>query len=259
MGCDVCGAYAHPYLSACPGCGSPLESRFPTVLKEWIARDHPRSRDEAEAVAISLWQSWDDFSGDEKDDIIRLVQAESAWEARCSLVRSMATSQDDEDVLLIARTRAAEAVGSIELRYFGGSPGHPSETDVRVVLGRDLLRLIGPSGSIIASIPVVYIVAAVEFDAETSLGWYGISFGNVISFATPKINTSGWLVTFATQGTMHQFAVGARRGLFSKKPLPGFFRNAHMAMWGHPAVDAAEADLGPIEYARSLGLKPAEV
>lgn len=257
MQCDTCGSYAHPYLSACPGCGAPLESRFETVLGEWLVRSQPRPREEAEAVARGLYKSgWDEFAEEEKEEEIQRLQAESAWEARRSLVEFIAGQPDS--VVDRIRTEKGAQIGTVGLRYFGGLPGHPSEIDVHVELGHDQLRIFGSSGSIMAAVPIASILAAVEFDAETSLGWYGLWFGSVVSFATPKIETSGWLVTYAIDGTMHQFAVGARKGLFSRKPLPGFFRrSAHMALERHPAIDAMEAELGPIEYAKALGLNPA--
>jgi hypothetical protein len=115
-----------------------------------------------------MFEGWDGDPEDEKEYTIERLQAKTAWSERRSIVERRA-AEDDSAAQINARI--AEAIGGIGLRYFGGLPGHPSETDVSLDLGRELLRVIGSSGTILGVIPIASIVAAVEFDAETSLGW----------------------------------------------------------------------------------------
>jgi hypothetical protein len=148
-------------------------------------------------------------------------------------------------------------------RYLGGLPSQPHVTDIVLKADAENLWLLNKgSGSVLSRIPFATILAANAVSERMPLGWYGLAFGNIISFAQPTITTGGWIITYSQQAQVTQLAIGARRvGFFGRTQTEEFFQIATLYL--NERVDSAarlaEAEMGPIAYARELGFTVDEV
>lgn len=183
------------------------------------------------------------ITGDLRAMLIEMRAKESEWESRVS------SSQH-------GRPERAADFRMMSVRYLGGLPMHPAQVNVTPVITSDGLFIQSASGTM-ATIPLASILSAVAFDAETSVGWFGLSFGNAITLSNPVINTGGWFVTFGQDGSIYQFALGAKGGWFGQDPTALYFRGVNMTLGGFglapSAAEDRELEVGPVTYARELG------
>lgn len=159
-------------------------------------------------------------------------------------------------------TLGGAAIGAIDLRYEGGLPGVPPNTEVKVNVGGAVLRLNETrSGAALAQAPLIHLLGVQAFPSNSSLlnGWVGMTFGGATYLTSPTFPGGSLVIVNAQAGRPMQWGLGNRSGLFTRKAdytgfcmmRDGLAAGASMAArWRLAAGD-------PRKYAEELGFRVA--
>jgi hypothetical protein len=258
--CPVCEAYCHPYLSACPFCGTRRMPLFDDAMAVWqtlhseaVLTDDQLAEFHAQKARLRGWEP-------DKDDPIWMGLLE---DQRRPMGRGIWLQMVQKGARGLDRTTdsvAGAAIASLTLSYLGGLPAIPFPTDVDVrVEGACLLMETARAGAVLIRIPLLNVLAVQAFEANTLLlrSWVGLRFGDVISFPQPTFPGGSLVIVHAQEGVIHQWGVGNRSGLFTRKAdFVGFKMMRGSLAFGcsHYARQALQG-IEPGLHTRELGLQ----
>ncbi len=238
--CPSCDGYVHPFLEACPACGTARTSRFEEVAATGTLGAGALLEDEGTRRAAHL-----------------VV-------LRYTMRATSASGLADLDAAFGAV--AASLTYRAEVTADGSTPALPSGPatldDAKVVLVRESLEVrAGRSGRSAATIPLASVLAATPAvkGAPGAGTWTGAVLGGRRLLERGPLVSGDLLVTFSSGGGAGQIALSNRRGLFA--PTARADHYATLARWlailGAAAAETRWTDVGPTAYAAELGLRDA--
>lgn len=285
MQCNVCYAFCHKYLTRCPVCGSALqESEYPRALDAWLRRNERPSDAEIQQGldAYSRKMGWPLIALAETREAAvhgpygaewarsaamwgtRQMLSQGPWDAYVGGASAMASVPlvRGESALQRGVRLADELLSRIQYRLVGSSTGGYGAADVGLRVTAEAIIVTDTGGTPVTTIPLAYLLAgAAQPDETAGRAWFGLSMGNAVAFANPSFTTGLWVLTYSDgQESLQQLAIGARSGIFAKKPGREWFQMANSTlMLATDIVTKIEAErLGLPSYLQALGFPPPE-
>jgi hypothetical protein len=229
--CPDCTSYAHPFLEACPVCGSGRASCY-------------------EAAAAAPDQGYASLVADSRTAIdVEQVVLRYTLKSRGATVTTS---------LHVGLTSIAAAV-DYRVRI-GGDPGGGSEHAFLEVAETDLAIRDRTAPRERARVPLEAILAlGVAVRGRRADAWTGLAFDGRREQPAPAPLDGELVLAHATPDGLRRVSLANRVGLLSPKARPDHY--AILARWlGVAAAAAAErrwTKVGPRLYAHELGLAPA--
>jgi hypothetical protein len=235
--CPSCGGYVHVFLERCPACGTPHAGRFGEAV----------ARGPLGAGALL------------DDEATR--QAARAIVMRYSLRSRTPESTDDLPAAFDVVARSLRYRASVAAD--GPTPALPSgpptldDATLRLVGGALLVRA-GPSGRVIATLPLDGILAATPIvkGVPTAESWAGAVLGERQVLPQRLLPGGDLLLTFSGAGAAGQLSLANRRGLLAQTARPDHY--VTLARWigilGAAAAEVRCLAVSPAAYAAELGL-----
>jgi len=241
--CRKCESYVHPFLDACPACGSERTSRYSLALVDRAGdaslADDKRLQSAAGEVSMSysLMARRGGGLGSVTSGLTGIPEAPSLIE----LIDDIASA--------------------VSYRGVGVQPGQRHTPNVDLRASGAGLELRDDQKSVLLTVDPTRILAATPAPRGTRdlANWKGLRFEGLSELHTLTVDGDGMIVTWRAPTGYRQLALGNRRGLFASKG-----RHDHyvvLVRWlGAASAVAAEArwrEIGAEAYASELGLRGA--
>lgn len=141
-------------------------------------------------------------------------------------------------------------------RYLGDLPGHPP-CDATIEYGGDKnIVLVGSTGPL-AFVNPAYVLTMMAFERKVAYSnWFIVSMGQVAVAQQPLADGGAMTVVFSSGGELRQFSVGNKSGMLTPKyPFIAYVAEIGLiGLYAEAFPLAREAEIGPVAYARELGL-----
>lgn len=242
--CDVCEAYVHPLLAACPFCATERGAGHAEARQAWERENRSLTEDEARAEILRLFGATYEI----RESLIRVFQDPAT---RRKMKPRGATGLAD---------RLANApISQLALRYTGGLPGIPGHPDVSMQIDRGALTLTDArSGSRLIVVALANVLAVQAFTADADLmdGWVGLSFGGATVLQRPTFSGGALVVVHGVDASVLQWGVGNRPGFFTRKADFAGFAMMRTGLATGASLYARKrfGSVDPALWARELGL-----
>lgn len=242
--CDICEAYVHPLLAACPFCATKRGAGYAEARHAWELENRSLTEEDARAEILRLFGA----NYEIRESMIRVFQDPAAR-------RRM----KPRGAKGLADRLANAPISQLALRYMGGLPGIPGHPDVSLQIDRGALTLTDArSGSRLIAPPLENVLAVQAFTADADLidGWVGLSFGGALVLQRPTFSGGALVVVHGVDSSVFQWGVGNRPGFFTRKAdFAGFaMMRTGLATGASMYARRKFGSVDPDQWARELGL-----
>lgn len=234
--CPTCSGYVHPFLEACPACGTARPGRLDEATGGPLGA---AALVDGEATRLAV-----------RAAVVRYSSIRSGGMAPVPLL-------DGLEVIAGAMSYRAEAVAEGPTEALPGGPARADPADV-VVSEASFTVTSRAGGAAVAEVPLAAVLAATPISRGRPApeAWAGVRLRGRQVLAQRPIEAADLLVTFGTPGAAGQLGLRNRGGPFVRKGRPDHY--TLLARWlGMLAAAAAEARwtaVGPAGHAAELGL-----